>query len=105
MENQVKEFEQANLEVFKELSDFKKQQEKLKQSEEKVKAYLLKQMEEYGVKSLKNEYITISHVEASTTTSVDLKKLQEKEPECYAGLIADYPKVTKKKAYVRFTVK
>ena len=35
----------------------------------------------------------------------DLNKLKEKEPECYEGLIADYPKVTQRKGYVKITVK
>lgn len=105
MDNELQLFEQANLEAFKKLAELKKQQEALATTEKEVKAQIEKSMEEYGVKSLKNEFITISHVEGSTSTSIDLKKLQEKEPDLYKELLEDYPKVTNKKASVRFTVK
>lgn len=104
-ENELQIFEKQNLAIFKALRDLKKQKEELERQEEVAKGMLEEAMEQNGIKSFKNEYITISYVEASSTTTVDLKKLQEKEPECYEGLLADYPKVTNKKAYVRFTVK
>lgn len=104
-ENELQIFEKQNLNIFKALRDLKKQKEELERQEEVAKGMLEEAMEQNGIKSFKNEYITISYVEASSTTTVDLKKLQEKEPECYEGLIADYPKVMNKKAYVKFTVK
>ena len=105
MDNELQVFEQANLAVFKRLHDFKKQQELMKKQEEDLKAELLKSMEEYGIKSFKNEYITISYVEGSTSVSIDLKTLEKKEPELYKDLLEDYPKVTNRKAYVKFVVK
>lgn len=103
--NEIAVFEQSNLAVFKALHDLKKQKEELERQENVAKGMLEEAMEEYGIKSFKNEYITISYVEASTSESIDTKKLQEKEPELYNELLADYPKVTTRKACVRFTVK
>ena len=104
--NELQVFEQANMVVFKKLSEFKKQQDLLKkQEEEDFKAQLLKSMEEFGIKSFKNDYVTISHVEASSSTTIDLKALESKEPKLYEDLLNDYPKVTNKKAYVRIVVK
>ena len=105
MENELQLFEKQNLEAFKKLAELKKQQEELKKTEDEVKSQIEKSMEEYGVKSLKNEYITISYVEASTSETIDLKALEKKEPELYNELLEDYKKVTTRKASVRFTVK
>lgn len=103
--NEVALFEQQNLEAFKQLAELKRQQDALKKQEDEVKSQIEKSMEEYGVKSLKNEHITISYIEASSSTSIDLKALENKEPDLYKELLADYPKVTNRKASVRFTVK
>lgn len=105
MENELQIFEEKNIAIFRQLADFKRQQEALKKQEEEIKAKLEKSMEEYGVKSFKNDYITITYVEASSSESVDLKALEKKEPELYKELLNDYKKVTNKKAYVRFLVK
>lgn len=104
-ENEVALFEQNNLVIFKKLADFKKAQEEMKSQEEKLKADLEKSMAEYGIKSFKNDYVTLSYVEASTSETIDLKAMQEKEPKLYAELLEDYRKVTSKKAYVRIMVK
>lgn len=101
----VKQFENASMVIFKQLADFKKQKEAMEQQEAKLKADLEKAMEEHGIKSFSNDYVTISFVEASSTESIDLKAMQKKEPKLYEELLADYKKVTNKKAYVRITVK
>lgn len=104
-ENELQVFEKQNLSIFKALRDLKKEKEELERQEEVAKGMLAEGMEQYGIKSFKNEYITISYVEASSSTTVDLKEMEKKEPELYKELLADYPKVTNKKAYVKFTVK
>lgn len=53
----------------------------------------------------KNDQVTISRKKASKSVSVDLKALQKAEPDCYEGLLADYPKVTEKAASVSYTFK
>lgn len=103
--NEVQLFEQKNLAIFQKLAEFKKQQALMKKQEEDLKSQLEKSMDEYGVKSFKNEYITISRVEGSTSTSIDLKQLEEKEPKLYGELLEDYPKTTTRKPYVKFLVK
>ena len=60
---------------------------------------------EYNIKSFKNDYVTITNIEPSKTISVDLKKLEEEEPDTYKGLIEDFPKVKNTKGYVRIVVK
>lgn len=105
LENQVALFEQKALTLMKQLSDIKKAKDELDSTDAKIRKALQESMSEYGITSFKNEYVTISNVPESESVSVDLKKLKEQEPECYDGLINDYPKVTKKAAYVRIVVK
>lgn len=66
---------------------------------------LLESMEKYGVKSIDNEVMKISLVSASSTTTIDLSKVEKEEPETYDGLLADYPKTSNRKASLRITVK
>lgn len=99
----LKRFEEKNIAVFKELASLKQQIKELERQQDDVKKGILEAMEHYGVKSFKNEYITISYVPESETESIDLKELQSKEPELYEELLNDYRKVTKKKGYVRFS--
>lgn len=104
-ENEVALFEQHNLEVFQRLAEFKKTKEQMERVEEKLKAELEKSMQDYGIKSFKNDLITISYVEASTSESIDLKAFKEKEPKLYDELLGDYRKVTNRKPYVKIVVK
>lgn len=104
-ENKVALFEEKHLAEFKKLSELKKEQDRLAEIEKDVKSTLEKAMEENDIVSIKNEYITISKVEASESVSIDLKALETKEPELYNDLLKDYPKKTFRKASLRFTVK
>lgn len=103
--NELTVFEQKEVALIQRLVEFKKHQNELEVQEKQIKADLKKAMEDYGIKSFKNDKITITYVDESESTSIDLKALEKAEPECYSGLLADYPKVTKKSAYVRFAVK
>ena len=105
METNLVLFEQKYVDKFNALSELKRQKEALEKIEKDVKEELERAMDEYGIKSVKTDKITISRVEESTSTSIDLKELEKKEPELYSELIAVYPKVTTKKAYVKFLVK
>lgn len=103
--NQVALFEQKYLAVFQELQQVKKAKAILEKQEKEAKAELEKAMSDYGIKSIKNDYITISYVEGSTTESIDLDALKEEEPELYNDLLTDYKKVKTTKSYVKFLVK
>ena len=98
-------FENKALAVMKNLSDLKKEQDRLAKLESTAREELQKVMSEYGITQFKNEYVTISTVKGSTTVNVDLKELEKKEPELYADLLKDYPKTTVKKDTVRILVK
>lgn len=93
------------MESFKQLSELKKEQDRLAEIEKNVKAEIEKAMDDNDIVSVKNDYVSITRVAESTSTSIDLKALQDREPKLYEDLIADYPKVTNKKAYIRIAVK
>lgn len=102
-ETALKRFEERNLAIFKQLNDLKRQIKTLEKQEEDLKKGIEEAMEHYGVKSFKNEYITISYVAESQSETIDLKLLQAQEPELYSELLEDYRKITKRKAYVKFS--
>lgn len=104
-ENQVTVFEQQHLAVFQQLAGISRSKKQLELQEKKLKEELEKAMDEYEVKSIDNQFIKITRVAASSSTSVDLKALEEKEPELHKELLEDYPKVTNRKSYVMFKVK
>lgn len=105
MENNLVLFEQKSLDVMRTLSELNAEKKRLDELEKHLRDELNKTMTEYGVTKFENDYVTITAVAPSESVSVDLKALEKAEPECYKGLLEDYPKVTKKKSYVRITVK
>lgn len=73
--------------------------------QKKMKEDLFEAMKKYNIQSIDNDYIKTSVVKESKTTSVDLKKLQEKEPKLYGELLEDYPKVSTRAGHIKVTVK
>lgn len=104
-ENELVVFEKQNLALFKGLADATKAKKKLESDEKKLKTKLEKLMNEYGIKSIDNQFIKITRVNGSTSTSIDVKELEKKEPKFYAELLEDYPKITTRKDSIRFEVK
>lgn len=87
------------------LSLLDKQEKELKSRLDTAKKDLEQAMKEHDIKSIDNDYIKATITKASETISVDLKELKEEEPETYQGLIEDYPKITKRKAFLYLKVK
>lgn len=106
-EAELQVFEEKYLSVMKDLADATIQKKRLEEQEKKFKGQLEKVVDEYGIKSIDNQFLKIIRVAGSDgKTTVDLDKMQKEEPELYQELIEDYPKTTgKKKASIRFDVK
>ena len=100
-------FENQYLAVFQNLAEVTKQKKALEEQEKDAKKQLEKLMDEYGISSIDNKFIKITRVAASKgKQTIDLDKLLKEEPQLYADLLEDYPKVTGAKAgYVKFNVK
>ncbi|MEK5104022.1 hypothetical protein MKX83_18720 [Cytobacillus sp. FSL M8-0252] len=105
MTNHLTPFENKYLPLMSAIAFTAQQEKEIVAKNKELKADLERAMDEYDIKSIDNQLLKITRVAVSSSTSVDLKELKEKEPDLYGDLIADYPKVTNKKAYVKFTVK
>lgn len=105
MTNQVKVFENKYLAQMQQLQQLVNHKKELEKTEKQIKKELEQAMDEYNIKSIDNEFLKITRVEASESVSIDLAAMKKKEPELYEELLEDYPKVTKRNAYVKFTVK
>ena len=106
-ESEIQVFDSKYLDMMKNLSSVVEQKKKLELQEKKVKDQLSKVMDEYGIKSIDNQYLKITRTAGSEgTPTIDLEKMQKKEPKLYMELLADYPKVSgARKAGLRFDVK
>ena len=105
MSDELKVFEDKGLIIAKNLKALKDKKEKIEKEEKDLKKTLEDLFNEYGLKSFKNDYFSISKVEASESKSIDLKSMEKKEPELYEELLEDYPKISKRKSYIRISVK
>lgn len=103
--NEIVAFENQYLQAFQQLAQITKRKRELEETEKNMKKVLEKVMDENNIKSIDNQYIKVTKINSSTSTSIDLKKLEKEEPKLYEELLEDYQKVTNKAAYVRFLVK
>ena len=70
-------------ELMQEIKDKEDELKLIKEKVDKVKEILFGTMEKEGIKTVDRGKLKITYVAPSTRTSVDSKKLQEKEPEIY----------------------
>jgi seryl-tRNA(Sec) selenium transferase len=99
------EFEQANLQAFKELAFLTESRKELEKKEKDIKETLLKGMEEHGIKSIDNEIVKITYIEPSESVSIDTKAFLAADPDLYREVEEKYNKRTTRKASVRVTVR
>lgn len=106
-DDEIKIFNEQHLAVMKSISNLNKQKKDIEEQEKQLKKNLEKAFEEYGIKSLDNDYIKITRVAAGKDSiTIDLKAFEKQEPETFKEILEDYPKIVKgKAAYIRFTVK
>ncbi|WP_207647791.1 hypothetical protein [Eubacterium aggregans] len=98
-------FNEAGIKAFADLVKLTESKKVIDKQIDEVKSSLETLMKEHGIKSIDNEFIKITSVPSVTSKTVDLKAFKAAEPVDYEDLVMDYPKVTTRKGYVRFTVK
>lgn len=98
-------FEQKNLAVFKQLRELANAKKSLEEQEKKIKDDLTFAMELNGITSIANDYVVISHIAETESVALDTKAFRQDDPDLYNEVMNKYNKRTKKKAYVRITVK
>lgn len=104
---EIQAFEQKYMSVMQNLADMAIQKKRIEDAEKKIKGQLEAVMDQYGIKSLDNQYLKITRVAGTAdAVTIDLAKLEKEEPELYEELLGDYPKTVKgKKGSIRFTTK
>lgn len=89
--------------LLQELQELDIQKKSIEEKATKIKETLEEQY--LTTEGYKNDYVTVSYTKASETTSIDLKQLEEKEPDLFNDLVKDYTKVTKRKASFSYRFK
>lgn len=105
MSKELELFEEKTLSFAKGLKALKEEKERLEDEEKKLKKAIEDLFNEYDLKSFNNDYFSISRVSESKSISIDLKALEKEENKLYEELVNDYPKVSKRKAYIRISLK
>lgn len=105
--NEIDLFENQYMTYFEQLNTMIRHKKDIETKEKVLKEKIEKAMDEYGIKSIDNRYITITRVAGGDDKlTVDLVALEKDSPRKYTNLLKLYPKVVKgKKAYVTFKVK
>jgi len=105
MSTEVTPFENKYMQVMCNIVLLESQAKELAEKQKQLKSELEEAMDQHNIKSIDNDYLKITRVEASSSRSIDVKKLEKEEPKLYGELLEDYPKVSNKKAYLSFKVK
>lgn len=87
--------------VLKKLQELEIQSKQIKETEELLKADLLKAMETHGVKKWDNEVMTVTYTGATTRTSIDSAKLKKELPD----VAEKYTKTSNVKSSIRIKLK
>lgn len=88
---------------FQQLGKLMKAKKDIEKQEKAIKDELTEIFMKYGIEKFSNDHVVMTYVKPSETKTVDLKAFQDAEPVEYAQLLVDYPKVTKRKGYIKFT--
>ena len=95
-------FEDKYFPVLMQIKKMEEEKRELEEQLKKIKSQIEEAMVEYDVTSVKTSYMTILKTKGSESTSIDVKKLKEEEPDVYEELLVKYPKVTKRSGSVQF---
>ena len=101
VENAAATFEEKQVALFQSIVDVIENKKRLEEQEKKLKEKLKLAMEQYGVKSFKNNKLSLTYVAETTTVKIDSKQVKEKYPDVYA----ECSKPSNVSAYVKITVK
>ncbi|MEC1377333.1 hypothetical protein P9D39_24210 [Heyndrickxia oleronia] len=105
MSNEIQAFESKHMLLMANVAQHIQQEKLLKEQTTKLKEDLGKAMDEFGIKSIDNDLLKITRTAASTSKSLDTTRLKNEEPELFAELMTDYPKITNRSASLTIKVK
>ena len=87
--------------VIEQIHDLEIKAKKIKEQEEKLKAILLKAMEDNNIKKWEDDVLTISYIAPTTRNSIDTTKLKKDMPE----VAEKYTKTSNVKSSIRIKLK
>lgn len=94
-------FNNAAMTIMQNVSALAKQKKALEEQEKSMREELTSLMDQYGIKSIDNDFVKITYKAASTRTSVDSTRLKKEQPDIYN----QYLKTSNVKASVVITPK
>ena len=80
-ENSLQEFQSAVPKAIEMMGAILQKKKEIEKAEADMKAQLVDAMKKYGVKSFKNDVISITYKAPSTRTSIDSARLKKEHPE------------------------
>lgn len=103
--NTLEKFEYKNLALFQQLADITRYKKEIERQEKEAKEALLIAMENHSIKSVDNDIVKVSYIDASESVTLDTKALRAADPELYRELLNKYNKRTTKSPYIKIAVK
>lgn len=92
---------EENMPVIEQIQNLEIEAKKIKEKEEKLKAILLKAMEDNNIKKWEDDVLTISYIAPTTRNSIDSTKLKKEMPE----VAEKYTKTSNVKSSIRIKLK
>ena len=99
--NEIEVFKEHNIQLLDELRIAEEQYNMLKDSRDKLKESLLKQMKLHGIDKFENDNMSITYVKGSTGTKFNSSKFKKDYPDIYK----EYSEPAVRAASIRFKVK
>lgn len=91
-------------ELLNELFYTLEEKKKLEAKEKDLKKQIEEKMIVSNESKIKNDYLKITYVPESTSTTFDMTSFKKKEPQLYDDLFKDYQKTSTRKGYLKVTV-
>ena len=103
MENEI--FEQKYMAVMQQYDNLETTIKELTELKDKARAELQEAMEKYNVRTIDNEFMKITLVSPSVSTTIDTTTLRATKPELYDLLVKRFTKRIERKASLRVKIK
>lgn len=97
----LQEFEKAVPAVIETITSILQKKAEMEAKEKEMREQLLEAMKKYGVKSFKNDLISITYTEPTTRSTIDSARLKKEHPE----IASAYQKTSQVKESIRITLK
>jgi predicted phage-related endonuclease len=99
------EFNTAYITKMQKLAELETAKKEIEETSKQVRAELLKAMQDNNLVKVENDYVAITRVAASDSTTLDTKKMKQLEPDKFFELLDEYPKHIVKGESIRIKVK